>query len=115
MKYLQKKMIMLVLLCISIALFFMFSDPEQLPLVATLVPFILIFTALFVTIDISLEVFFALEKTKKRIISLVLSIMPVVLLLIQSITQLTIRDVILCTLITIIVVWYISRIPPKGV
>ena len=35
--------------------------------------------------------------------------MPVVLLLIQSITQLTIRDVILCTLITIIIIWYTSK------
>lgn len=52
----------------------------------------------------------SMSKNTKRVISLTVSIMPVLLLLMRSITQLTIKDVLLCLFITIIMVWYSAKV-----
>lgn len=91
---------------LAVGLFFVFFNPNNLPLVLFLAPFILIFVLLYQSVKLTLRTFFTLQPKQERVVILVLSIMPVVMLVIQSITQLTLRDVVLCLAITVILVWY---------
>lgn len=109
MTKLHKRITSLFIAYILVGIFFIFINPEKMKLVYIFLPFLLIFGLLYWSIDTFILVFFSLVQSQRRIVSLVLSVMPVVLLVIQSITQLTIRDVVLCMVITVIIIWYISR------
>jgi hypothetical protein len=100
------RLIITLLLLLSLVCFFMFVNPGRLPIVMTLVPFIVLFALIYSISQILLEIIFNLSNQKRRLVSLVLSIMPVLLLILQSISQLSIRDVWLCLAITIILIWY---------
>lgn len=109
MTNLQKKSIWLAAGYFLAAIFFVSVNPEKLPLIFILVPFLIIFGLLYATIYLILDTFFNISVHQRRIVALVLSIMPVLLLVIQSITQLTVRDVLLCIAITVIVIWYSAK------
>lgn len=105
----KRNLFILVLGYLLALIFFTSVSPEGLPLIYILVPFFIVFILLYATVNMILATFFDISRYQKRLISLVLSIMPVLLLIIQSITQLTIRDIILCLAITVIIIWYSSR------
>lgn len=105
----KKKLIKLGLFYLFVAGFFVLFNPDQLPLIFLLLPFILIFLTLYVTIVLVLRTFFSLRKRSEQLIAGSISIMPTLLLVIQSITQLTIRDVLLAISIVVVAVWYISK------
>ncbi len=109
MTRLQKNTLLLGFSYIAAAVFFVSVNPEKLSLIFILLPFLIIFGLIYATLNIVLDTFFDISIYQKRIVSLVLSIMPVLLLVIQSITQLTIRDVVLCLAITLIVIWYSAK------
>lgn len=89
--------------------FFVFVDPNKLSLPLIILPFLIIFALLFYTLKFFLDLITTLSSHKKLLISLILSIMPTLLLVIQSVTQLSIKDIILSFGITIILVWYSLR------
>ncbi len=89
--------------------FFVAVHPDNLPVIFMLVPFILIFFVLYTGINIALRRFLSLKTGVRRWLALVLSVLPVLLLIIQSITQLTLRDVLLTLAIILILVWYVSK------
>ncbi len=91
-------------------IYFMVVNPEKLTIIFILVPFIIIFINLYLTINLLLEIFLNISKTQRRIITLVSSLMPTLLLTIQSITQLTIRDIVLSLMIMGLIVWYSLRL-----
>lgn len=106
----NKKLIMLALAYLGGFLFFAFVNPEKLPLILILLPFIIIFLLIYISVQIVLDIFFTLKtKRQSHIISLVLAVMPVLMLIIQTVTQLTVRDVILSISITTILIWYSLR------
>lgn len=91
-------------------LYFSAVNPENLSVLFILIPFIIIFGLLYITISLLLDLFLIIPKKQKHIITLVSSLMPTLLLIIQSITQLTIRDIILSLMIMIIIVWYSMKL-----
>jgi hypothetical protein len=93
-----------------VGLFFITFNPNSLPLIMFVLPFVLIFILIYQTCRLIMNTFFSLKPRQERIVLLVISVMPVVMLVIQSITQLTVRDVILCLAITVILVWYGVRV-----
>ncbi len=109
MTKLQKQSTWLAVGYLVAAIFFMSVNPEKLSLIFILVPFLIIFGLSYTTINLVLGTFFNISQSQKRVVSLVLSIMPVLLLVIQSITQLTVRDVLLCVAITVILIWYSAK------
>ena len=106
----KKSIIKLLGFYLLVGLFFLVFNPNNLPLIMYVVPFVLVFILIYQTTNLLLDVFFSFKPKQKRIIQLVISIMPVVMLVIQSITQLTLRDVVLCLAITTIMVWYGARV-----
>lgn len=112
MTKLKKRYFWLMLGYIASFIFFISIRPEKLSLIFVLLPFFIIFILLYATINLVVNTFFNISHYSVKIISLVLSIMPVLLLVIQSITQLTIRDIILCIIITVIIIWYAIKSQP---
>jgi hypothetical protein len=106
----KKPIVRLASLYLLVGLFFVFFNPNNLPLILFIVPFILVFILIYQTAKLVVKTFFSLKPQQERIVLLVVSVMPVIMLVIQSITQLTVRDVILCLAITTILVWYGVRI-----
>jgi hypothetical protein len=109
MSSLKTRVLLLAIAYVFALMFFVSINPEKLSLLFILLPFLIIFGLLYATVSFVLNVFFDITKVQKKIYSLVLSIMPTLLFIIQSITQLTIRDVLLSLSITVIIIWYTSK------
>lgn len=102
----KRNIILLILGYLVAAIFFSLVNPERLALIFILVPFLILFLLIYFTCLLILDVFFEFPTRQKRIVAIVVGIMPVLMLIIQSITQLTVRDVLLCISITVILIWY---------
>jgi hypothetical protein len=106
----KKRLLTLLGIYLAVILFFVTVNPEKLPLVLLLLPFLLIFITSYLTLMLVLDTFFKIKTQPKRLIAFSVSVMPVLLLIIQSITQLTLRDVLLSLSIVVIIVWYTTKI-----
>lgn len=88
------------------------TDPRTLPAVLLIIPFLLFFGSLFITL---LGVFKILRPqqaffTKKHLIAAaVLAFLPTLCLVLKSIGQLTVRDTALLVIFVIIVLLYVVR------
>ena len=106
----KKRLIILLGIYLVVLVFFISVNPEKLPLILLLLPFLLIFLVMYLSLIFVLDTFFKIKSQPKRLIAFSVSIMPVLLLIIQSITQLTLRDVLLSISIVVIVVWYTIKL-----
>ncbi len=94
----------------SLPLFLMLTSPRDLPIVALLVPFLLFFIILFFTFTILIRVFSSgVTVRKRRITAGAMAMFPVLLLLLQSIGQLSLRDVTIVIALMTIIVFYVMR------
>lgn len=99
------------------ALFLMLTNPSQLPSVFLIVPFAAIFACLYLTIMAVVHFFRSeedetvagLKVRRPRLLAAVIAGFPVLLLILQSIVQLTIWDVIITLVIFLLVYMYVSR------
>lgn len=90
--------------------FFLLIDPRTLPLVLMIVPFLWAFVALFSTFWVIMSHFEVFGSKKRRVIlGGVASSLPVLLLVLSSIHQLTFRDVVISVAIVSLVGFYMSR------
>lgn len=97
----------------GLLLTFLFTtDPSKLALVWLLVPFVLLFISLFGTIFYSL-LFFPKTKQlsfrKRTLLATAGAILPVLLLILKSINQLTVRDSLILSVFILSTALYISR------
>jgi len=107
----------LVGLYIVTALFLMITDPSRLPSVFLIVPFAAVFMCLYGTIIVTVEFFRSeesetiagLKVRRPRLLAAVTAGFPVLLLILQSILQLTIWDVAITLVIFLLVYMYVSR------
>jgi hypothetical protein len=92
----------------SLPLFIISSNPRRLPLPLLWVPFLLLFAILFTTSRHLL----GRKMQGKRLLSLVLmlSLMPVLLLVLASINQLDLRDIIITAGLVVGITWYLNRL-----
>ena len=102
----------IVSLYLALPLFIMNTNPERLPLPLLLVPFLLFFAGLFVAIYFlgsRVSLLKGLEKRRQFAVSALLAAIPLLLLVFQSLHQLTIRDVLISLGLVIATAFYISR------
>jgi len=97
--------------------FLCFTNPKNLSIVLLIVPFVLLFLGLLFTILILIKMFIkdngsGLSK-KHLIIATLLATIPVCLLLLDSVDQLTLKDGLLFITFGIFVLFYINRISFK--
>jgi hypothetical protein len=97
-------------LYLALFLWLSLTDPRKLPIVLLIVPFVLLFAAVFMTISLILKQFMPrLSVTKRRIAAGCVSGLPSFLLILSSVNQLTWRDVALVAFLSIILLFYASR------
>lgn len=95
-------------LCIAaLAVLFASSDPGHLPSAALVVPFALIFIVLFV--GLSSLIGHTLSVQKRLRVALLGATLPTLLLVLQSLGQLTVRDMFTAMALFCIAYFYLSR------
>lgn len=89
-------------------LFLLGTDPQQLPSVLLTAPFVLLFI---VTASLASFALGSLQisRQKKTKLVVVVATVPVLLLVLQSLGQLTVRDVLAVTVLFGVAYFYISR------
>jgi hypothetical protein len=87
------------------------TDPTRSPLVVLLLPFVLLFIVLYNSLlfMIHLLASSATANRHAKTVAIILGFEPVLLLLLASIDQLTVRDGILSLLLVCGFAWYVSR------
>lgn len=99
------------------AVFLSFTDPLRMPSFFLVVPFGLLFCSLYLTIVMALDFFrspedervIGMKLQRPRLLATVIAGFPVILLVLQSIVQLTLWDVILALTIFLLIYVYVSR------
>lgn len=113
MSKIKKQSGLLVIGYAGAVMFFLTVNPDKLSLLYILIPFIMIFGLLFASVNIFLGNFFNISNANRRLISFVVSVIPVFLLIVQSISQLTVRDVLISVAVALIIIWYSLKIQAK--
>ena len=93
---------------IILLLLLLLSDPRNLPSVILIVPFALVFIILWLATTIFLD-YYAFAKAKRARTGLIVAAIPVLLLGLQSLGQLTIRDTLAICILFVITYFYLSR------
>ena len=108
-QYLNKRNIAYFLLYVSGPVFFALVNPNDLPLVLLVLPFAWLFSVLFLSIWLITGQYERLGRRKRLLLALVMSIIPVVLFVFQSVSQLSPRDVVLSFGLIGLAILYIAR------
>lgn len=103
----RKQAIILALLYLFGVVFFMNTNPEELPLLLLIFPFAYIFGVLYLTILFLCRV---LQVKSAVFVSLVVSVFGVLLFVLGSLHQLTVRDLVISLALTCLLTWYVIRI-----
>lgn len=99
----------LTLLYIAGPLFIVLTNPRNLPLPLLVLPFLWLFTALFVTTSMLVKRRKDISKRQVVIIAGVVASIPVLLAIFQSIHQLSVKDVLLSSGLVLLAAWYVLR------
>ena len=86
------------------------TDPQMLPSVILIAPFVLIFVALLACIIAVLGLYGDMPWRRKLRVGLAGAFIPVILLILQSLGQLTIRDVLAVFILFGVVYFYLSKL-----
>ena len=106
----RPQFISVVLSYVLLAILLMTTNPESMPLPVIIIPFIVIFICLFLTIDLVAGHLLKNINTKSRVrISIILAIFPVLIMVLQSINQLTLRDVAISLLLFFLLIFYFKK------
>lgn len=100
---------LLFVLYIAGPLFILLTNPHNLPLPLIILPFLWLFTVLFVTSSLILKSRKGITKRKIVIVAGVIASLPVLLAIFQSIHQLSIKDVLLSLGLVLLAAWYVLR------
>lgn len=106
--FLIKNLGLLLLLAFG-PLFLAFSNPEKLPLAMLVVPFLWLFAVVFILV-LRLVRSRVGSKRRRAIIAGTAAALPVLLLVLQSIHQLSVKDVLLVFVLLAAVGFYLSKV-----
>ncbi len=105
----RKTSFIITLFCYLVAfLFFTGVNPNNLPVGLLLAPFVIVFFTVFMTLYSAALLFTDRVGFTQRMTITALVSTATLLLLIQTVTQLTIRDIVLSLAIVLILVWYLN-------
>ena len=108
------KVILLIILYLSLPLILMFTNPNNLPLPLLVLPVVLLFLIIFVTVYFfvisKMKASKRISKTRNLVITAIVAIVPVLLIVLASIRQFTLRDIILSVFIVVCISWYLLKV-----
>ena len=104
----NKKIYFLIIAAICLMAFMSLTNPDQIPIVFLLMPFLAIGYILFLVFDYFINIF---QGSRKRaaVLSVVLTVVIINFLILRSIGQLTFQDGLISVFITTILGFYISK------
>lgn len=108
--YTNPKIIIPVGMVCGLVLFLMNTNPKQLPIAWLLAPFLWIFMTLFYVFRQGFVTLLENDSTKRvRVLAVIAAVLPVIVLLLSSVNELTIRDLMLLSAVGAIGLLYTSR------
>lgn len=106
-----QKLTILLGLWISLPVFLLMTNPEDIPLLLLFVPFILLAMGLYKTAETVLSRGNAqLSRKRVRFLAGVIAVLPTLLLVLASIQQLTVRDGAIVVGLLMLLTFYMKRI-----
>lgn len=109
MKKHKRQLLVLVALYTFGLLFLLFTNPEKLPLLLLILPFVYAFITLFLTIRLIVQLFTD-SRALGNGVGLTITIFVILTLVLASIRQLSARDLLISLAITVILSWYLVKI-----
>lgn len=106
----KKRITVLAALYILGIILLMFTKPDGLPLIGLLLPFVYLFVVVYLTVELFARRGFRINPRFSKTIAIISSIFVSLLLVMRSITQLTLRDILLSVGIAGILTWYIVKL-----
>lgn len=110
------EIVLLAILLLVGAGFFMFTNPRNVPSVLLIVGFVIIFAVIYVAVRFGIRVAgfkSRLSNAQYKVLTLGGAGLPVILLALQSIGQLTIRDVVTILALFLAGSFYAMKLSPK--
>jgi len=105
----MKKALIIGSTCLALLLALLFgTDPNRIPSFMLVLPFLLLFICLLVAATLLLEKW-GLGRRKSLQIAALCSSIPLLLIVLQSIGQLTVRDVLVLSVLFAVSYFYLSR------
>ncbi len=104
-----KKPLLLLGLFMAGPLFMAFTNPESLPLPLLVLPFMWLFSCLFITVWLVLSKKPTIQRKQIAIVSGLVATIPVLLIVFQSIHLLSIRDVVISVGLALLASGYVLR------
>jgi hypothetical protein len=107
-----KKLLVLLALYLSGPAFILLTHPEHLPLPLLMVPFLLLFLSIFVTVWLTgpLVTRGLLSGKRRWAVAASVAGLPVLLIVLRSVDQLTVRDVLIAGGLLVGLTWYVRRV-----
>jgi hypothetical protein len=106
-----QKLTTLVLAWVSLPIFLLATNPEELPLPLLIVPFILLLACLYVTAKVFLNIFFKdIDTGRRKTMAAIFAVLPTLLILLASINQLTVRDTAIVLGLLVLLLFYLRRL-----
>jgi hypothetical protein len=105
---------LLVLLYLSLPILLLSTNPQHLPIAFLVLPYLLLFLIIYVTTQLIIGKRFGNSRvasnTKRVIISGLFATIPVILVLLASIRQFTVWDILLSIAIMFFIAWYLIKV-----
>lgn len=109
-----RNILLILLLYISLPVILFLTNPQNLPVPLLILPIVLLFMIIFATVYFifmrQLKRSGKISRTRLILISAIIAIVPVLLLVLASIRQFTVRDIILSIAIVISISWYLLKV-----
>jgi drug/metabolite transporter (DMT)-like permease len=109
-----KNLLMFTCLYLSLPLFIFFTNPQSLPLPLVILPvfllFLIFYSTVYLLINKRIKRANKLSRTRLILISAIIAVVPVLLIVLASIQQFTLRDIILSAIIVISISWYLIKV-----
>ena len=105
----MKKPLILIGICLAIVItVFMSTNPNKVPYFVLIFPFLLLFVSLFLFSSTILQ-WQGIAKARSMRLSVLFAGIPLLLLVLQSIGQLTVRDVLTIAVLLFVSYFYVTR------
>ncbi len=114
-KNLISKFVIAILLYGGMLAFFMSTDPHKLAIGWLLLPFLWIFVALFWTSkSVIKSIRHRRKSNKNNALAAIIAGLPTLVILLDSINQLTIRDILLIFILGVVGIFYVAKLNFKS-
>lgn len=109
----RKHKILLGISWIGFVLLLFVTSPSQLPITGLILPFIFLSSAIYFTLCLILQKYTKLTEKKLKRFAVLGSVAIILTIALQSLGQLTVRDVIVACVIIALAYFYITRVSGK--